>query len=208
LFKSQLKMLTKYGMPRMIGDFFLFSFWAFPLIYLNQHLDIRATSYFSVGLTLLGMLTPVFSMLGMVLLPWVSSAMAGDRFPQAEKLMGKLMWIFPVLAAVAALLVGWGMELFIRLFFDAAFLPAVTIARILLFSLVFESIYLLLRNPIDAISTRPYNTWNMLMSLVVLVGLFAVGRTLTDFAYAFLAATVLKAALSMATWQKCRKNRE
>lgn len=205
LFKTQLKTLTKYGMPRLLGDFFLFTFWAFPLVYLNQHLDIQASSYFAVGLTLLGMLTPAFSMLGMVLLPWVSSALAGDRFQHAEKLVGKLMWVFPALAAVAALLVGWGMELFIRLFFDAAFLPAASVSRILLISLVFESIYLLLRNPIDAVNTRPYNTINMLLSLLVLVGLFVVGTTLSDFAYAFLAATVLKATLSIITWLVCRK---
>ena len=204
--KTQLKTLAKYGLPRLLGDFFLFSFAAFPLVYLNQHLDIRASSYFSVGLTLLGMLTPAFSMLGMVLLPWVSSALVGNRFQQAEKLIGRLMWAFPALAAVAALTVGWGMDFFIRLFFDPAFLPAISISRILLISLVFESLYLLLRNPIDAVSTRPYNTLNMLLSLLVLVGLFAVGTTLTDYAYAFLAATVLKATLSVFTWQKCRKN--
>lgn len=204
-FKAQFKTLAKYGLPRLLGDFFLFSFAAFPLVYLNQHLDIRASSYFAVGLTLLGMLTPAFSMLGMVLLPWVSSALVGDRFQQAEKLVGRLMWVFPALAAVAALTVGWGMDFFIRLFFDPAFLPAASVSRILLISLVFESIYLLLRNPIDAVSTRPYNTINMLLSLLVLVGLFAVGTSLTDFAYAFLAATVLKASLSVFTWQRCRK---
>ncbi len=208
LFGAQFKTLTKYGLPRMFGDFFLFSFWAFPLIYLNQHLDIRATSYFSVGLTLLGMLTPAFSMLGLVLLPWVSSAIAGDRFHQASTLVGRLMWVFPLLATAAALVVNWGMDLFISLFFDTAFLPAASVSRILLISLVFESVYLLLRNPIDAVSTRPYNTLNMLLSLLVLVGLFVVCTSLNDFAYAFLAATVLKAALSMITWQLCRKNRE
>jgi len=142
----------------------------------------------------------------MVLLPWVSSALVGDRFQHAEKLVGRLIWVFPTLAAVAALIVIWGMDVFIRLFFDPAFLPAASVSRILLISLVFESIYLLLRNPIDAVSTRPYNTMNMLLSLLVLVGLFAVGTTLTDYAYAFLAATVLKATLSVITWQRCRKN--
>lgn len=193
-----------YGMPRLLGDFFLFSFAAFPLVYLNEKMGIRASSFFAVGLTLTSMVSPLFSYLGMVLLPYVSTATAQNNFAHADSLVKKLTGVYLVLSVAVVLVVGLGMSFFIPLFFSAEFLPALLVSRILLLSIVFESIYLLLRNPIDAVSTFPYNTVNLMISLGVLVVLFSLAHSAVAFAWAFFAATVLKSVLSFGAWQMCR----
>lgn len=201
----ELKTLFRYGLPRMAGDFFLFSFAAFPLVYINETLGIKASSYYATGLTLTSMVTPLFGFLGMVLLPYVSTAMVQNNFGQVDKLLKKLGWIYLALSALAILVLEFGMELFIRFFFSLDFLPSSGVSRVLIASILFESIYLLLRNPIDAVSTFPYNSLNLLISLLLLVALFSCCDTLEAYAYSFLLVTTLKAILSTITWHYCRK---
>jgi len=201
----QLKTLFSYGMPRMVGDFFLFSFAAFPLVYINETIGLRSSSFYATGLMLTSMVTPLFGFLGMVLLPYVSTAVVQNNFKQSDKLIKQLTLIYIALSVVAIFVLWLGMDVFIRLFFSAEFLPSAYVARILTASILFESIYLLLRNPIDAVSTFPYNAINLLICLVVLVVLFYFSGTLEEFAASFLMVTVLKSCLSFFTWQFCRK---
>lgn len=201
----QLKLLFAYGIPRLVGDFFLFSFAAFPLIFISLKLGIKSSSFFATGLTLVAMATPLFSFLGMVLLPYVSSSIAQNKFKQAENLINKLTLLYLALSVIGIVCLWFGIDLFINLFFSQEFIPAANVSRILILTILFESIYLLLRNPIDAISTIPYNTFNLMISFVILIILFLHSATLEDFALSFLAATSIKAFISYFTWQYCRK---
>lgn len=202
---GQLKTLFSYGMPRMVGDFFLFSFAAFPLVYINETIGLTSSSFYATGLTLTSMVTPLFGFLGMVLLPYISTAVVQNNFKHTDKLIKQLTIIYVVLSVLAIFVLWLGMDIFIRLFFSEEFIPSAYVARILTASILFESIYLLLRNPIDAVSMFPYNTVNLLICLVVLVVLFSFSRTLEAFAFSYLLVTILKSCLSFLTWQFCKK---
>lgn len=201
----QLKTLYNYGIPRMIGDIFLFSFAAFPLVYINQKIGIRQSSFFATGITLTAIITPFFSFLGMVLLPYVSTSIAQNNFKQADKLIKQLTLLYIVLSIIVTIILWIGMDIFIELFFNVEFLPATYISKILVLSILFESIYLLLRNPIDAVSHFPYNTINLLLSFIVLIALFYFSKTIVQFAVSFLLATIVKSIISFFTWHFCRK---
>jgi len=198
------KVLLKYGMPRMVGDFFLFSFAAFTLIFINEKIDLRSSSFFAAGLTLTSLITPFFSYTGMVLLPYVSKSIAENTFRQSDKIVNRLFFLNLAISVLAIIVLWFGMDFFIRLFFSSEFLPAVEVSKILMVSILFESVYFLLRNPIDAASVFPYNTINLLISLVALIVAFSFSNTLIDFAMAYLAATALKALLTMFSWFLCR----
>lgn len=203
--KPQLKVLATYGLPRMGGDFFYFSLAAFPLVYINGVVGVTETAYFATGLMLTSMVTPLFGFLGMVLLPYVSSAMATKAFERVDRLIGRLLLIYLGLSVLATLCFWLGMHPLIRFFFSAAFLPSVQVASILAAGIVFEAVYLLLRNPIDAVSAFPYNTINLLLSFLLLVASFTMVNTLVGFAYVFVGVTAFKALFSVLTWQYCRK---
>lgn len=204
--KKQLQTIAGYGLPRLAGDFFLFSFAAFPLIFISQKLSIKSSSFFAVGITLVSMVLPLFSFLGMVLLPYVSSSIAQNNFKQADKLINQLLVLYVALALSATFVLWLGGEWFIRLFFSPDFVQALPVARLLVVSILFESVYLLLRNPIDASSKIPYNTYTMVISFMVLVILFFVSSTLKQFSAAYLAAIFLRAAISFVVWRIRRKN--
>jgi O-antigen/teichoic acid export membrane protein len=201
---QQLKTLSKYGIPRLVGDFFLFSFAAFPLIFINQKIGIKPSSFFATGITLTSIITPFFAFTGMVLLPYVSKAKTQNNFTQADKLIKQLTIVYIILSAVAILVLWFGMDTFIRLFFSSEFLPSANISRIIILSILFESIYLLLRNPIDAISSFPYNTINLIISFIVLIVLFYFSKSLEQYAVSFLTVTAVKSSISFFTWQLCR----
>lgn len=200
----QLVVLFKYGLPRLVGDFLLFSFGAFPLIFISQKIGISSSSYFAVGLMLVSIVTPLFSFSGMVLLPYISSSIAENKFIQANKLIGKLTILHIVFSLIAILFLWFGIDIFIKLFFSKEFLPSMDISKILIISILPESIYLLLRNPIDAVSTIPYNTFNLLISFIALVLLFYFSTSLEQCVLSYLAISILKAFLSFFSWQTSR----
>ena len=68
-----------------------------------------------------------------------------------------------------------------------------------------QTIYLLYRNPIDAVSVIPYNTIILGICLVVMVVSFSLSTSLTQFAWAFLAVSALQGLLSWLTWRLIRK---
>lgn len=196
----QTKTLFRYGLPRMAGDFIMFSLAAFPLIYINKKLGIVASSYFAVGITLTAIISPFFSFLGMVLLPHVSTSIANNQFNSAKKLINKLMLLYIAASAAVTLLLSFGMNFFITVFFSLDFLDAAFVSKIIALSILFESIFLLLRNPIDAVSHFPFNAFNLLISLIVMIFLFAISETLSDFALSFLVVTIVRAIITFFTW--------
>lgn len=200
----QLTILFKYGLPRLVGDFFLFSFGAFPLIVISQKSDIASASFFAVGMMLVSIVTPFFSFSGMVLLPYVSSLIAENKFVLADKLINKLTLLYIGLSIAAIIFLWFGIDIVIKLFFSQEFLPSAGVSRILIITILSESIYLLLRNPIDAASHIPYNTFNLAISFVILIILFYFSQTIEQYAISYLIVSILKACLSFFSWQVCR----
>lgn len=199
-FGEMLKTIALYSSPRLIGDFFLFSFSAFPVIYLSHIMTLKDVAYYSVGLTIVNMATPVFSFLGVVLLPYVSSAISKGQFYEVKSRIRCLSTWYIFLAVVFILLFWLFMPFVISLFFSPDYVVSKDISRILLLSILPQSMYLLYRNPIDAVATFPYNTKILLVSCLVLFVLFSYSKTLSDFSYSFVGASFVQGGLSMLAW--------
>ncbi len=205
--RSVMKTILVYTSPRLVGDFFLFSFSAFPVIYLSYALSMTDVAYFSVGLTVVNMATPIFSFLGIVLLPYVSGAIAKGLFNDAQKLIQRLSFWYIVLSILITLFFWLFMPYIIRIFFSQDYVMSKDISRILLLSIIPQSMYLLYRNPIDAVATFPYNTLILIVSCIVLFLLFSVSKTLSDYSYSFVCASLVQGCLSVLSW-KMLKNKE
>lgn len=205
--RCQLKEAFSYSAPRMVGDFFLFSINAFPVIYIGYYHRFSDVAYFSVGLTFVTLGTSLFSILGYILLPYVSGALARHEMRQAGRSINKLLFIYTATTIVLSLAFILFLPFMIRLFFSANYLVATDITRIMLLAILPQSIYLLYRNPIDAISKTPYNTLNLGICLAIMVFAFYQLNTLQHFAYAFLGVCTLKGAISILTWEVLKKKK-
>lgn len=199
-FWDTMKTIAVYSTPRLIGDFLLFSFSAFPVLYLSQVMSMSDVAYYSVGLTIINMVTPFFSFLGVVLLPYVSGAMSNGRFSEAQRLIRRLFKWYIVLAVVLTIVFWLFMPALIRLFFSPDYVACKDISMILLLSVLPQSMYLLYRNPIDAVSTLPYNTLILLVSCIVLIILFSFSSSLSDYSYSFVCASFVQGGLSILVW--------
>lgn len=200
--------LSRFSFPRLIGDFFLFAYSAFPVIYVGSHLGYEETSYYSIGVSLVTMITPVFSFLGVILLPLVAKDIANNQAEKANRLVKKLSVLYIVVALLLTLVVYFGMEYMISFFFAEKYLQALPFAKVISLSLLPQAMYLLYRNPNDAASVFPYNTIIIMFSLTVMVLGFCLSRTLLQFAYIYLVTSIIQGVFSFGTWQLILLNKK
>ncbi|MCE5331068.1 MAG: lipopolysaccharide biosynthesis protein [Bacteroidales bacterium] len=200
LIKSSLKELLPFGFTRLIGDFVLFSFYAVPLIITNSRFGISETAFFSTGIMISNMITPFFAFLGMILLPYVSERFALNQHRQIQKSVNILMFVYILLSVFIGFIVYFNVEFFIELFFNKKYLESTGIVKILIWSVLPQAIYLLLRNPLDAVSNFPFNTVNLTISFIVMVILFNYSNSMINISYSFLISNIILSLLSIISW--------
>ena len=204
--KTELNTIIKYSSGRLVADFFLFSLAAYPLIYISNTLDLQQTAYYSVGITFVTMVTPLYSFMGIILLPYVSESIAKNNLQEAGRFVNKLALFYFTSAIVIIAFFYVFIGLLTSIFFSNSYLITTDLSRIMILSVLPQTIYLLYRNPIDAISVIPYNTIILGVCLIVMVMSFCISSTLTQLAWAYVAVSVLQGILSWITWHMIKKN--
>ncbi|MCH5309926.1 MAG: oligosaccharide flippase family protein [Prevotella sp.] len=198
---SCLRAIVKYSSWRLLADFFLFSLSAFPLVYISSHQGLQPTAYYSVGVTFVTMVTPVFSFMGIILLPYVSQAIARNELKDANRFVNRLAMLY----ISASLLITAVMYVFIgfltSLFFAESYVVTSNLSRIMILSILPQALYLLYRNPIDAVAVFPYNTLILGVCLLLMVVAFCNLETIEEFAWAYLGVSLLQGGLSWLTWK-------
>ena len=198
--KTELKTIVKYSSGRLLADFFLFSLSAFPLVYISNTQGLQSTAYYSVGITFVTMVTPLYSFMGIILLPYVSESIANRELQHANHFVNKLA----VGYIASALLITAVIYIFVRFltlfFFSDSYLVTTDLSRIMILSILPQSLYLLYRNPIDAVSVIPYNTIILGICLIAQILAFYLSTTITQMAWAYLAISIVQGVLSWATW--------
>ena len=189
---DSLKTIVRYSSGRLVADFFLFSLSAFPLIYISQAMGLQATAYYAVGITFVTMVTPVFSFIGIILLPYVSACIAKGEMQRADKVITRLLLLY----------LGAALLITVVLYIFTDFMTAL---RIMILAILPQALYLLYRNPIDAVAVVPYNTVILGICLTAMVVSFVWASTLTQYAWAYLTVSILQGLLSWLTWQIIQK---
>ena len=200
-FLESLRTIIKYSSGRLLADFFLFSLAAFPLIYISNAQGLQPTAYYSVGITFVTMVTPVFSFMGIILLPYVSECIAKGEMKAANRFVNRLSLLY-VGASMLITIVLYLFTAFLTcLLFASDYVVTTDLTRIMILAILPQAIYLLYRNPIDAVAVIPYNTIILGICLAVMVVSFSLSSTLTQFAWAYLIVSLLQGLLSFLTWQ-------
>jgi len=202
--KRHLVTITKYASGRLVADFFQFSLAAFPLIYISHAMGLQPTAYFSVGITLVSMVTPLYAFMGIILLPYVSEAMARHRLAEARRYISRLTLFYIVTSLLITALMYLLMRFLILIFFAEEYTVAADISRIMLLAILPQALFLLYRNTIDAVSAIPYNAVTLGICFAAIAIGFHFCTTLTQFAYVYVAVCCLQGLLSYATWQWLR----
>ncbi len=197
--------IIKYSSGRLIADFFQFSLAAFPLIYISNYYGLQTTAYFSVGITFVTIITPLFSFLGIILLPYISQAIARHEMAAANRLIMRLSILYTLAALVFIALLWLFTEFLTTLLFSSSYMPTIHLTRIMILAILPLAAYMLFRNTIDAISVVPYNAIILGICLLAMVVTFTQSVTPVHFAWAYVAVSGIQGLLSWITWMVLRK---
>lgn len=192
--------LIKYSSGRLVADFFQFSLAAFPLIYISNIQGLQTTAYFSVGIFFVTMVTPIFSFMGIILLPYVSQALARSEMTTANRLVNRLAIIYIGASLLFISVIYVFTEPLTILLFTNDYVVTKSLTRIMILSILPQALYMLYRNTIDAVSIIPYNAFLLGVCLGVIVIGFMLSTSLTHYAWVYLAVSTLQGLLAWGAW--------
>ena len=202
---SHLRTIVKYSSGRLVADFFQFSLAAFPLVYISNAQGLQPTAYYSVGITFVTMVTPIFTFMGIILLPYVSECIAKGELRAANRLISRLAWSYMGAALLITAVLYVAVRPLTCLLFAESYVSTAALTRIMILSILPQTLYLLYRNTIDAVSVIPYNAIILSICILAMVVSFSLSTTLTQFAWAYLAVSILQGLLAWLTWHIVRK---
>ena len=201
---ESLREIIKYASGRLVADFFQFSLAAFPLIYISNMQGLQTTAYFSVGIFFVTMITPLFSFMGIILLPYVSQAIAKDEMKSANRLIQRLLLIYIGGALFFIAVLYLFTDFLTIMLFNSDFVVTSDLTRIMVLSILPQAVYILYRNTIDAASIIPYNAIILGISLITMVVSFTLSSSITHYAWAYLAVSTLQGLLACLVWRFLR----
>lgn len=195
--QSHLRVLLKFGLPRVPGEFALAGLFAIPALIAVRAHGVVAAGQFSAAMSLLTMATGVFAPIGLVVLPRASAQaahgdMAGLR-ALVVRILGSGILLATVGVAAGELLMPW----FVEWYFGPAFLAAVPVFRACLIGAVPFAVYILMRNILDALEVKAVNSRNLIITLAVLLFLCLLNSGLLWMSFSLAASLTLLGALTL-----------
>ena len=200
-----LKELIIYSLPRVPGEFILFAYSLIPLTIVSYKFVTEQVGYFSAALSINSLITPLFSLVGTILLPLVSGSKYNNNEKEVNDKIKVLAYIYTVVSVLAIGFVYVFGEFLLTLLFNQEYTKSMEIVRIMIISILPNSYYLLLRNPLDGKSKFPYNTICLLISFVAYVILLLFAETIKVCAFDTIVAYVVLGALTLLSWLRVIK---
>lgn len=200
-----LKELTIYGLPRVPGEFVLFAYNLVPLVIISNKFDLTQSAFFSASLSVNSTITSAFGFIGIILLPAVSSAIATRKFDKVDKNITFLAILYVIVSALGILFIYFCGEWVIKLLYSEEYIPAVAMLAITSIAILPRSMFLLLRNPIDAVTKIPFNTINLAISFAVTCLGMALANSIELCAWVYVIGYGVLALFSLGTWLFCRR---
>jgi O-antigen/teichoic acid export membrane protein len=194
---AHVRLLLRFGIPRVPGEFALVGLFALPALIAARTQGVVAAGQFSAGMSLLSLVAGVFGPVGLVMLPRASAQAASGDLHGLRNIVLKMLAAGIVLAAVAVVVGELLIPPFVKWYFGAAFLPAIPIFRMCLLGAIPYVVYVLLRNILDALDVKAINSRNLIITLAMLLVLCLVRSDIMSMAISLIASLTLLGILSL-----------
>lgn len=200
-----LKELTTYGLPRVPGEFVLFAYNLVPLVIISNKFNLTQSAFFSAALSVNSTITSAFGFIGIILLPAVSGAIATHKFDKVDKNITFLAILYLIVSVLGIIFIYFCGSWVIKLLYSQEYLPAVSLLAITSVAVLPRSLFLLFRNPIDAVTKIPFNTVNLAISFATTCLGMALANSINLCAWIYVIGYCLLAVLSVLSWLFCRR---
>lgn len=202
---NSLKELLLYSIPRVPGELVLFAYNLIPLTIITGKFGLKDVGLFSASLSINSIITPFFSMIGIVLLPMAGRSIAEKTERQFNYKINFFAIIYLIISIFAIIFIYSFGEIILKILFSDEYVLCLPILKITILSIIPYSMYLLLRNPIDGVSKFPYNTINLLISFFVYVLILLFSNNIETCAFSLIISYSILGFLSIFSWNFINK---
>ena len=199
-----MKELWNYGYSRLIGDIFLFLLNTIPIIVINKKFGLLSGAYFASAIMLTSLVKPIFSYVGLILLPKISKLNSLKQKKEITKLVNKFLFLFIIISIVVIIFIFLFKSLLLSVFFSASFVSAKEIVALISLSILPHSVYLLIRNIVDALSKVPYNTFTVILSFLYLSISLLFSNSLFEASIHYCISSLILGTGSLFFWYKIK----
>lgn len=180
-FKNSAREILRFGLPRVPGEFALFGLMSFPLFYIANYVSFEKAGYVAIGFTLVQLVASFFEFIGTLLLPKTTIMVADQEFKKLDTVVEKMLLLSVAGSVVISAFLYFNLHWILGLLDKTKFLEGISDIRVVIFCIPFYILYLILRNPIDAINRKPYNTFNLAVCFIIQIGILVFGRLVFNF---------------------------
>lgn len=210
--KDRLIELLSYCLPRVPGEVFLFSYNIIPVALINNLYGSEVGIKYVIALGIVAATSPLFKFVGMVLLPYASKIITTD---EKENLFKNVDWLLKaslIFTIISVAIINIVPKFLILVLYSPIYYSASDVVRIISFCLIPHSVYLVLRNPLDGLSKKPYNTISIFISLTVLCFMLFASKYFKNteiiVPLCFVVGNILLGVICYAFWKiEIRKNK-
>jgi O-antigen/teichoic acid export membrane protein len=147
---KETKELFWYGIQRVPGDFILVALFTLPATFVAHLKGIQEAGFVAFGISVVSIIGAVFAPVGLVLLPKATLMLAEGSRPELRHHLRMMLRITIGLSVIIVTLISIWMPNLIQLYLGAGYGQVVPIARVLILGALPYSVYLVLRNIVDA----------------------------------------------------------
>lgn len=165
---AEVKILMRYGIPRVPGDFAHMALLGLPAFFVAHSVGVQEAGLVAFGISILSMISAIFAPVGLVLLPKSSLMLATGATAELRRHVLTLVKTSVVISAVLTTLVFLFANPLIHRYLGVDFGDAARVARILCLGAVPYSVFLVIRNVLDAFHDNAVTSLLLVVALGVL----------------------------------------
>lgn len=165
---ADVQKLLRYGIPRVPGDFAHMALLGLPAFFVAHTVGVQQAGFVAFGISILSMISAIFAPVGLVLLPKSSLMIATGATGELRRHVLTLVKISIVISATLAALVLVFAHPLIHLYLGADFSDVARITRIVCLGAIPYSVFLVIRNVLDAFHDNAVTSFLLIAALGVL----------------------------------------
>ena len=147
---KETKELLRYGIQRVPGDFILVALFTLPATFVAHLKGIQEAGFVAFGVSVVSIIGAVFAPVGLVLLPKATIMLAEGASEELRIHLRSMLRIAAALSLAIVAIIWISMPSLISVYLGSGFAQVAPIARILIIGALPYSVYLVLRNVVDA----------------------------------------------------------